>query len=186
LLTDFTSNRCNLCQRHEYHFDFALSACLYEKPLTDIIHQFKYQGRTYWRFCLSQLMIDFIHRHQIDIAQFSLVTPIPLHPSRQRERGYNQAAMLGTLIAKHFSIPFVPKLLQRKRNTHSQTALEEKERWTNVRSAFTINHSQMIFGQSVLVVDDLLTTGATASSAAYTLKQHGAKRVGILSLAITP
>jgi predicted amidophosphoribosyltransferase len=124
MLVDFTSSRCKLCRIHEYHFDFALSACRYEAPLTDLIHQFKYQGRTYWRFLLAQLMINFIQTYQIDIQQFSLIVPIPLHPSRRRERGYNQSELLGKLIADHYSIPFLTNQLLKIRNTKTQTILE--------------------------------------------------------------
>lgn len=177
--------RCQNCARHELAFDFAWSASLYEEPVKSLLHLFKYSGRTGLRFPFAQIMIDFIKDHNLDIAQFDCVVPIPLFASRFRERGYNQAFLLAKEISQHFQLPLEPQGLCRSRPTLPQSLLDKKKRWTNVEGAFRINQLQTIKGQSVLLIDDLLTTGATASSAALCLKAHKAKRVGVLTLSIT-
>lgn len=129
-------------------------------------------------------MIQFITQNNLDISQFNIITPIPLHAARFRERGYNQSELLAKIIAQKYQIPLIPNLLKRCYNTPSQTLLSQKDRWTNISDAFRINDSRDIRDQNILIIDDLLTTGATASEAALVLKKHGAPKVGILTLAI--
>ena len=130
-------------------------------------------------------MLNFIEKYRLDIAQFDIIIPIPLYSSRLRERGYNQSLLLAGPIARAHQIPLSLKSLARIRNTEHQTFLNEKERWTNIHNAFRILNSADIDGKNVLIIDDLLTTGATASEAAGALKQAGAKIVGVLALAVT-
>jgi len=167
------------------HFDFAWAACLYKSPLKDLICRFKYNQKTYLRKPFAQLMIDFVEAYRLDIRQFDMITPIPLFPSRLRGRGYNQSQFLAEQVARKYSINLSLKNLVRIRNTEHQTLLSEKERWTNIHEAFRIRNSVKLSGKNILIIDDLLTTGATASEAARVLKGAGAKTVGILTLAIT-
>ena len=130
-------------------------------------------------------MADFISTYHLDINQFDKIVPIPLSQSRLRERGYNQSGLLAEEISRIYKICLSKKNLVRIRNTEHQTLLSEKERWTNIYGAFRIKNLSRFSGKNILVIDDLLTTGATASEAARTLKDAGAKTVGILTLAIT-
>ncbi len=120
----------------------------------------------------------------IDFNQFDLIMPIPLHPTRLRERGYNQSALIAQKLSKEFNIPLINNNLIRIRNTPSQTNLNKKERWTNIKGAFKIKYPTNINKKFTLLIDDLLTTGATTSEAALTLKKSGAKKVGVLTIAI--
>jgi len=131
-------------------------------------------------------MIDFIEIYRFDINQFDVIIPIPLFVSRLRERGYNQSRLLAQEISQKYRISLSADNLTRIRNTEHQTLLSEKERWTNIVGAFRIKDPAKFFGKNILIIDDLLTTGATASEAALTLKNAGTKTVGILTLAITP
>lgn len=179
-------SRCKECRLRKPHFDFAWSACLYSQPLQGLIHQFKYGQKTYLRHIFGQLIISFLRQYRLDIEQFDWVIPIPLSPTRQRERGYNQAQVLAQDIVKEFNLPLSVDNLVRVRHTKNQAQLCEKERWTNIQHAFKIKQSQTTAKKSLLLIDDLLTTGATASEAALTLKEAGARTVGVLTLAITP
>lgn len=123
--------------------------------------------------------------YRLDIAQFDIIVPIPLFPSRLRERGYNQSQLLAEQISKIYSIDLSLKGLVRIRNTEHQTFLSEKERWTNIQGAFRIRNFTEFSKKNILIIDDLLTTGATASEAAGIIKSAGAKTVGVLTLAIT-
>jgi ComF family protein len=153
--------------------------------LKNLIYQFKYNQRTYLRKMFLQLIADFIEDYSLDIGQFDLIVPIPLFSSRLRERGYNQAQLIAELIADKYRIELSLNGLLRVRDTGHQTLLNEKERWTNIHGAFRIKHPAKFSGKNVLIVDDLLTTGATASEAARVLKNAKAKTIGVLTLAIT-
>ncbi|MCK5180025.1 MAG: ComF family protein [Candidatus Omnitrophica bacterium] len=129
-------------------------------------------------------MIAFLETYRLDIKQFEKIVPIPLFPSRLRERGYNQSRLLAEEIGQRYKIDLSLNNLVRARETKHQARLSEKERWTNICGAFRIKDSAKFSGKNILIIDDLLTTGATASEAAHTLKDAGAKTVGILTLAI--
>lgn len=178
-------NICRQCRLRRPEFDFAWSACLYEDPLKDLIHQFKYSQKTAVRHLFTELMTDFILTYRLDIEQFDRIAAVPLYAARLRERGYNQAQFLAEGVSQKFQIPLLRNSLVRARHTRPQTLLEPKERWTNIRGAFTIKRPDEVRRKNILIIDDLLTTGATASEAAHTLKNAGAGTVGILTLAIT-
>jgi len=150
-----------------------------------MIYQFKYNQKTYLCKPFARLITNFIQIYHLDITQFDIIIPIPLFSSRLRERGYNQSQLLAEQIAGKFRIDLSLKNLVRTRNTEHQTFLTEKERWTNIGGAFKIVNSAKFSGKNILIIDDLLTTGATVSEAAATLKDSGAKTVGVLTLAIT-
>lgn len=130
-------------------------------------------------------MTDFVRAYRLDIKQFDVIVPVPLHPARLRERGYNQSQLLAEHLAEEYQISLAGNSLVRVRHTEHQTLLNEKERWTNIHEAFRIGHSAEVSCKNILVIDDLLTTGATASETARTLKNAGAATVGVFTLAIT-
>lgn len=178
---------CKECRNAKPSFDFAWSACLYEDPLKDLIHRFKYGQKTQLRRLFAEVMISFIKEYGLDTGQFDAIVPIPLSSTRSRERGYNQAQLLAQEIAGEFSIPLAPEgnHLRRIRHTDPQSFLDEKQRWTNIKGAFTIRKLRNLRHKNILLIDDLLTTGATAAEAARVLKTAGAGIVGVLTLAIT-
>ena len=130
-------------------------------------------------------MIDFIDRHHIPLQKFDLISPIPLHPVKLRERGYNQSALLSLALSRHYEILHAENLLIRRKMTTTQTDLGAKQRWTNMEGAFKIKNSTGIEGKTVVLIDDLYTTGATVHSAALTLKTAGAARVCVLTFSVT-
>jgi len=175
---------CQECLMTKPHFDFAWGACLYNEPLQQLIHAFKYGQKTLLRHFFAQQMIAFIENYELDIRQFDVIVPIPLSSTRLRERGYNQSLMLAQGLSEQYQIPISYNNLIRIKHTKSQTLLNQKDRWTNLVGAFRIKPLSNFFGKNILIIDDLLTTGATASMAALALKQHGAQTVGVLTLAI--
>ena len=130
-------------------------------------------------------MINFIERFHIPLQKFDLITPIPLHPARLRERGYNQSALLSLGLSRHYDITHTENLLLRCKNTNTQTELGAKQRWTNMEGAFRIKNPTDAAGKSVVIIDDLYTTGATLHNAAQALKSAGAARVCVLTLSVT-
>lgn len=168
-----------------YAFDHAWSVCLYNEPAQKLLHAFKYNAKTSLRKTFVPLMTDFIDRHCLPLQKFDLMAPIPLHPVRLRERGYNQSALLSLALSRHYGILHTENLLIRQKKTQTQTQLGLKQRWTNMEGAFRIKSPSDVEGKSVVLVDDLYTTGATLHSAAQTLKTTGAAQVGVLTFSVT-
>jgi competence protein ComFC len=175
---------CRECTSNKPHFDFSWSAFQYNDPLRELIHAFKFNQRTFLRHFFARIMSAHISEYSFDIQQFDMLIPIPLFPTRFKERGYNQSELLAQLIGKEFNIPLSTKSLQKIRYTQNQSEMLRKERWTNIQGAFRMRPSLRLEDKKVLIIDDLLTTGATASEAARILKQNGAKLVGVFTLAV--
>ncbi|MDE2028871.1 MAG: ComF family protein, partial [Candidatus Omnitrophica bacterium] len=164
-----------------FAFDQAWSACLYNDTAKKLLHAFKYNAKTSLSKTFVALMIDFIDRHRLPFNEFDLITPIPLHPARLRERGYNQSLLLSLGLSRHYGIAHTQTLLARRKMTHTQTELGAKQRWTNMEGAFRMKTSTDLAGKNIVLVDDLFTTGATLNAAAQTLKDAGAGRVAALT-----
>lgn len=147
------------------------------------MHEYKYHGQTLWRHIFIHQMIHFIENNHIDIQQFDFIIPIPLHQTRNRERGYNQSLLLAEGLSQYYKIPINKTILKRIRYTKEQASLSRNKRLLNLKNAFRIKNPQIITNKSVLIVDDLLTTGTTASEAANTFKNSGAKITAVFTLA---
>jgi competence protein ComFC len=176
-------NICLKCLRKKTHFDRAFSPCLYDGVLKELIHEFKYNGKDYLGRSLSRLMIEFIKEFSLPMDCLDLIVPVPLHKIRLRERDFNQAKILSGYIAREFDKKMLGAALIRNRHTKTQTELEEDLRFLNVHESFSVARDRDIKGANILLVDDVLTTGATSSEAAYTLKKAGANIVFVLTLA---
>jgi ComF family protein len=166
-------------------FDQSWSVCLYNETAQKLLHAFKYNAKTSLSKTFVPLMIEFIDRHHLPLDEFDLISPIPLHAVKMRERGYNQSALLSHALGLHYGLEHAENLLVRTKKTQTQTELGAKQRWTNMQGAFRIQNPTEAFGKSVLLVDDLLTTGATVHNAAEALKAAGTRRVGVLTLSVT-
>ena len=162
-----------MCIKGEYVFDFARSALLFTRTLREIIHHLKYSDRV----SLAKPLGDIL-KECLDCQPFTgnLIIPVPLHRSRERERGFNQAE----LIAARLERPVATRLLRRRKNTSSQTGLSRNERRRNLASAFELRGD---VNGSVIVVDDVFTTGSTMNEIARTLKRAGVERVEVLTVA---
>lgn len=173
---------CAACRNHTYSFDVARSYGLYTRPLRDLILHLKFRGRERWGRRLGELLAPLALQLEI-MATSPLIAPIPLHSARKRERGYNQAALLADGLQSKLRVPRVEtRLLARARHTASQSGLTHSARQENVRGAFRVER-RLAEGRNVLLVDDVMTTGATASACAAALKRAGSGKVAVLTLA---
>jgi len=179
-----TDGLCPSCRKHPPAYDRAWAVCHYNDPMRKLLHQFKYNGKTGLRKTFASLIATFVQTYHVPLGQFDLVIPIPLHAARFRERGFNQSALLAQTLEKDLAIPVSTHNLLRIKNTSPQAQLSKKERWTNIQEAFTIKQPFKLHDKSILLIDDLWTTGATAQEAARSLKHNGAAYVGVLALAI--
>ena len=164
---------CGLCLKKKPHFDRAIIHYLFEEPLRSLLHALKYENALYLRRFLAQLMLD---AYDTRISQADCLIPIPLHPARMRQRGFNQAAELTKIIARKINLPYNNKLCHKVTNTLPQVGLNGKARQTNLRHSFEVKKSTY---QHVILIDDLMTTGSTANELAWSLKQQGVKRVDV-------
>ena len=164
------SNTCGACLKQAPHFDATQAVFRYEFPLDRLIQSLKYAHRL--------AGADFLGR---ELAQLSvpfrpdLILPVPLAPARLAERGFNQALELARPLTRSLGVPLEIRHIHRRRDTAPQASLPWKERKQNIRHAFESGID--LTGKTVLVVDDVMTTGATLDELARTLKAHGAARV---------
>lgn len=175
-------NICPECLKKKLHFDRAFSPCSYEGVIKNLIHEFKYNGKEHLAKPLSKIMADFIREYDLPINYLDLIIPMPLHKTRLREREFNQAEVLGRHIAAEFNKNLAPGALIRIRPTKTQTELAVEKRFMNVKESFAAGDIDLK-NKNLLIVDDVLTTGATSSEAALALKNAGANIVFVLTLA---
>ena len=175
---------CPSCRERLPPFDEGWALLHYEGPARELLHRFKFHGKTSVHRTFATLLHAFTERYALQFPDAAMVIPVPLHPARLRERGYNQAALLAACVADEFKLPLKNDVLIRRHHTPRQSELSAKDRWTNIKGAFRIKNSADIVGREIIVVDDILTTTATASEAANTLKDAGASRVIIITLGL--
>ena len=179
---------CGVCLARAPHFIGARAwACypreeLVEHPLRQVVQKFKYGRKVSLGKSLGRLMArgcqEFLSEVRAD-----LIVPVPLHLKRLRWRGFNQSLLLARQVSRVYNIPLDPFALQRNRETPPQTQLNEEERRKNMRDAFSLISDRSVTGKSVLLVDDVYTSGATVNECSRTLKKNGAKQVYVLTLA---
>jgi len=165
-----------LCRNGRRGYDEAFCYGAYEGTLRKLIHLFKYSGMRRLARPLGALLADALPRDR----QFDLVTPVPLHWRRRWQRGFNQSELLGKAIARARRIP-AKNLLRRASATRAQAGLSNAQRRENVVGAFRARGR--VNGLRILLIDDVMTTGATAGACARALKKAGAKSVAVLALA---
>jgi ComF family protein len=178
---------CGACLKKPPTFDHVAAPWLYGFPINSAINRFKHQKQ--WP--LGRLLADLQARHLLDafdngLPRADVLLPVPLAAKRQRERGYNQAAMLARWLGKSLKVPVADDVVQRIQETPAQQGLDAAQRHKNLRNAFVVRNPKAIRNRSVALIDDVLTTGATAETLARLLKREGVLRVDIYCLARTP
>jgi ComF family protein len=159
------------------------AAFLFEGPLREVLHAFKYRGGLGVVETLLSSLVR-VWREQGMNADFLL--PVPLHPARERRRGYNQAEVLALALGRGLGLPVARRGLRRVRNTPSQTRLDRAERRANVSGAFALDEGLSVADRRVALIDDVATTGATLDACAVVLLEAGAAQVSAFTLARAP
>ncbi|MDP3791353.1 MAG: ComF family protein [Candidatus Omnitrophota bacterium] len=177
------SIKCNAMPPFELETSsvIAYSACLYEGITKDLIHSFKYKGKTALTGIFAKIMINYI-RENPEITEVDMITAVPLHKARLKEREFNQSLLLANKIAKEFSMP-IKHTLEKTVKTRYQNELSKSDRLVNLKNAFRVYKNTNISGKSILLIDDVMTTGATLNECAGILLSGDAKRVTCLTLA---
>ncbi len=172
---------CHGCKNTNLKFEKSFFVSDHTDPVRALIHQFKYKKHMCLAIPLGSLLINLLHQKTIDEIDF--VVPVPLHWKKKRERGFNQSELMAKKICKILSIPISINNLFRVKNTLSQTQLSRTQRQNNVKGAFKVKNPEMFYQQNVLLVDDVLTTGMTASECVKSLENAGTNKVFLIALA---
>lgn len=178
-----SNHACETCLRDPNPcLDWTAAAGLYAGPLREAIHRFKYRGATTLDRPLAKLLL---HRTQNRIEDLDpeLIIPVPLHPTRLRERTYNQSLLLARALGSELKVPVPAKLLCRINPTASQQGRDAQARAGNLKNAFAL--SSPLQAKRILLIDDVMTTGATARECAKTLRRAGATSIAALVLGRT-
>ena len=180
---------CANCRDRDFAFDCAVSARRHDGPVRDLIVRFKYRGEQHLRRPLSAWLAEALLDPRLTRLPADALVPVPLHPRRLRERGYNQAEECARALGRRVGLPVWP-VLRRARYTGTQTLLSREERARNLTGAFALadgwtarRERRSLEGADVLVVDDVFTSGATVDACARVLLAGGAASVRVLTVA---
>jgi len=176
---------CFDCSQKEHQYDYTRALWPYEGAIKEAIHHYKYQDMKHYSGSFAHEMALFFRQHlnwNID-----LIISVPLHPIKEKARGYNQAHLIGKALSRKLHIPYANHIIYRKKNTLPQKTLSDKERTKNIKNAFSTRENILkcdIMNKHIMIVDDIYTTGSTIDSIAEILKAHGASEVYGLCIAI--
>lgn len=166
----------------QVYFSQAYSVWHFIGPIQNIIHFLKYQNFRNVTHQMGKFMADMIREFNLPQEQLMLI-PVPLHKTRIRERGFNQSLLLCISISSQLNIDYSDKVLVRTRYTQSQTKLNASKRQKNVANAFQVKSAESIRGKTIILVDDVITTGATMNACAQALARCGASEIILISAA---
>jgi len=182
-LEESPGHHCGACRQQPPAFAVARAAALYEPggTIRQAILLFKYGGRPSLGSHLGRLMAE-AAGGLFEPGQYDLLIPVPLHPSRERERGFNQATLLAKEVGRAWGLRVGARLLRRVRATQAQSG-RRPEREANVKGAFEVAQPDRVEGRRLLLIDDVFTTGATVNECAKALLAAGAAEVAVYTLA---
>jgi len=173
---------CGRCRRGLSPFASGASLGPYEGSLRTLLHELKFRGRRRVAARLAEELLASAATSPL-LEAGAVLVPVPLHPRRRRERGYNQSELLADEIGRRNGLEVAKDVLVRRTDTAPQAGLSAAARRKNVRGAFAVRHRSRVAGRVVVLLDDVWTTGATARSCAGILKEAGAEEVRLLSVA---
>lgn len=180
---------CGNCCKHPKHFMTARAAAVYDNLLMHSVLLLKYKGRTGLANPLGRILL-FAFLRYFSTQNPDIIIPVPLHPQKMRQRGFNQVFLMihdwEQQLPEHgYHTPFQIRknILQKDKNTTAQTGLSKNRRIRNIKDAFRLENGSDIAGKNILIVDDVYTTGSTVNECARVLRKGGANRVDVLTLA---
>lgn len=173
---------CTNCREIQLHFSTARSAVIANPLILEVIHHYKYNRALWFEPFLAGLLVQQA-RPLLQRDSWDMIVPVPLHPVKQREREFNQADRLARHLGAATGLPVRNRLIRRVAPTRTQTLLSRQERADNVRRAFAPCRETSLAGARVVVLDDVMTTGATTSACARVLRKMGAADVCVWTVA---
>lgn len=173
---------CRDCRKHSLAYTQGKSLWLHREPVSHAIYQFKYHNKRVYAKVFAEELAKRYGR-QVYKWKIEEILPIPLHPSKQKKRGFNQAELLGRELGKQTGIPVNTEAVFRVKRTKPQKKLDDKERSENMQGAFGVAKAWKV-KNNVLLIDDIYTTGNTIHTAAKILKKAGVQNVYFLTISI--
>jgi len=182
LVENYRREICNDCLEIEHFFEKGFTCAEYGMYEKLIIRDYKYHSKPYFGDKLAEIMYD---RLIVEDLPLDLIIPVPMHGKKEKKRGYNQAALLAKGISKRIDVPFDQKLMTRSRTTKPMNKMNPQERRENVKDAFTLRpeKGKMVKGKTILLVDDIFTTGSTLDECSKLLLDHGALKIYMICFA---
>ena len=153
------------------------------KAVRELIARLKYRRIRPIANILGEMIINYLEKYEIQFPKNATIIPIPLHPHRQRHRGFNQSELIAQTISKALDIPLKSHVLEKTNKTRQQVGLAAVHRRENIKGSFTVPEAASVTKKTVIVIDDVKTTGATIEEAARVLKQAGARRIYAITVA---
>ncbi|MEX0275664.1 MAG: ComF family protein [Flavobacteriaceae bacterium] len=150
-----------------------------------LIHNLKYKGHTKIGELLGE-WYGHILKNDAGLSAIDLVVPVPLHPKKLRKRGYNQVSKFAHCLAQHLSVPVREDILVKTANTKTQTKKGRVGRWLHSHDLYLVKEGVDLLGQSILLVDDVITTGATMEACSLALKKAGNPKIYLAAMAVVP
>lgn len=173
---------CHFCSMVQPAFTRARSFAHYTGPIAEMLKALKYRQATWLAVDLANMLTSLVQRH-FAADDIDAVVPVPLHHTRRRQREYNQSALLAKELGRMIKVPCMNRILFRYRKTPSQTNLTARQRIGNVKESFRYRKGSWLEGRRILLVDDVMTTGATVNECAKTLRVGGASAVYVATVA---
>lgn len=173
---------CGSCIKQKPKYDRAFSLLKYDDASKKIIHNFKYHDQLH----ILEYLVDLLVINGKDLlANSNVIIPVPMHKHKLLKRGYNQAALLAMRIAKKTKIHYLPEALIKRQNTAPQAGLDRAEREKKIKNNFSLNLKikEQLLNKNILLIDDVITTGATINECCKELKKANPKQIYVLSIA---
>lgn len=170
---------CLNCKANNFHFELARSAVTFDDKIIPVIHKFKYARYRFLAEPLSYLLYD---RLKLQNWKFDMICYVPLHNTREKQRGYNQSRELANYLSRLTGVEIFHDI-ERLRDTPTQTKLSRRERQENVKDCFTVTNRPPIKNKNILLIDDVFTTGSTTNEISKELKKFGANKIYVLTVA---
>lgn len=164
---------CGTCIQKKPYFDYTHAPYIFEEPLRTLLHEFKYHQGLYLLSFLTKLMV---HQLPEEALETECLIPVPMHPLKLRQRGFNQAAELAKTLSDHLAIPHNPFICHKSIYTQPQAGLNAEQRKNNLQNSFQV---QPLEYKRITLIDDLITTGSTTNELAKTFKAQGVERVDV-------
>ena len=185
--TELEVKSCAACIRRTFRFDTNRAAFIYEETVRDLLLELKFHNKKRIAQGLGKLWAAYIKSNRVltpSLENSPILVPLPMHPKKQRERGFNQAEILATAVSESLNIPAAPVLV-RTMDTPPQSGLHPSLRAENVKGVFAVQANINTEGKHYILVDDIFTTGASLNECAIALKKSGAAQVSCMTLAIS-
>ncbi len=177
-------NSLNLPRDIETYCDGVVCVGSYSDSLKNSLKRFKFSNKPSYYRALGKLLALKV-QNTIQLDQIDMIIPVPLHRNKYKQRGYNQAELIGKCAAKQLGIPLEANILVKTSESKSQSLLSRSERLSNVKDVFNVVKAEAIYNKNILIIDDIVTTGSTLNQCSKALKQGGASSIVAAAIATT-